>query len=247
MGYYDDIYLKRLNRYGYNFQERIQNRREENFDRQLFKSIYYVTFDFNGETCEGELTHFKEDETRILQYLLTKVSVEIPGGTILEFYGTETTEPERYMVYYDENYKAKGYNKYIMLKMTHYITWEKNHRVYSSWAYMYGQENNMLKDELKSRSRNHTIYDENMKSSFFIMPLTPDLIKDDYFEVKRNKILEPYRVTGLDRQSTDGVMFVTIDPIYEYDHSKKPEYDPESEDEKPEDFFWLNQGVEPND
>jgi hypothetical protein len=38
----------------------------------------------------------------------------------------------------------------------------------------------MLKDELKSRSRMDTLYTENLKSSFFIMPVNPNIKKDDY-------------------------------------------------------------------
>lgn len=253
MDYYNDIYLRRLNRYGTNFQERIQNRREENFTRQLQKSIYLVEFEYDGKVVQGELTHFKEDESKILQYLLTEVDVNIPGGTVLEFYNSEYANGERYMVYYDENYKAKGYNKYIMLRMTHYITWFKKGEEYHSWAYMFGQENNMLKDEIRSRSRMDTLYAENLKASFFIMPLTKDMYKDDYFEVQTKDIRESYRVTGLDRQSTDGVMFVTIDPIYFYDHSKTPEYCGDEKYSKPkkdspyfeettekDDYYWLD-------
>ena len=46
MGYYEDVYLKRLNRYGVDFQTRIQGQREENFKRQLMKSVYYVEFEY---------------------------------------------------------------------------------------------------------------------------------------------------------------------------------------------------------
>ena len=44
MGYYEDVYLKRLNHYGVDWQSRIQGQREENFRRQLMKSVYYVEF-----------------------------------------------------------------------------------------------------------------------------------------------------------------------------------------------------------
>jgi hypothetical protein len=46
---------------------------------------------------------------------------------------------------------------------------------------MYGQENNMLKDEIRSRSRMDTIYAENLKLNFFVMPASAKLKKDDYF------------------------------------------------------------------
>jgi hypothetical protein len=63
---------------------------------------------------------------------------------------------------------------------------------------MYGQEDNMLKDELKSRSRSSTLYTENLKSSFFILPTTEYIRKDDYLEIGEGKLKEAYRVTGYD-------------------------------------------------
>ena len=42
MGYYEDVYLKRLNHYGVDWQSRIQGQREENFRLQQMKSVYYA-------------------------------------------------------------------------------------------------------------------------------------------------------------------------------------------------------------
>jgi len=150
------------------------------------------------------------------------------------------------MIYWKEDIEASGYNKYVVLKMSHYITWWDNDIEYHSWAYMYGQENNMLKDELKSRSRMDTIYGENLKASFFILPFNRHLVKDNYFEVSRNGVIEAYRVTGMDRQSTEGVMFVTIDPIYKYDHTRRIKYNGTEEYTSPvseetntaDDYYW---------
>ena len=67
MGYYEDVYLKRLNRYGIDFQSRIQGQREENFKRQLMKSVYYVEFDYEGKIREGELTPMRQNETKTMR------------------------------------------------------------------------------------------------------------------------------------------------------------------------------------
>jgi hypothetical protein len=57
----------------------------------------------------------------------------------------------------------------------------------------------MLKDEIRSRSRMDTIYSENLKLSFMVIPTNGDLRKDDYFEIGEDNLLEAYRVTGYDR------------------------------------------------
>ena len=239
MGYFEDIYKKRVNRYGLDYQSRIQREREELFDLYLLKTIYRVDFLFEDEEVAGSLEKYKQDETQTLQYLLTKTSVNMPNGTILMIPDKDKIK-KPWLVYYLEDIKASGYNRYIVLKMTHYLTWTaRDGSQQESWAYMYGQEDNMLKDEIRSRSRMDTIYAENLKMSFFVMPTTPKIKKDDYLEIGTGELKEQYRVTGYDIQSTPGVEYVTVDPTYEYDLTPAPQQQPgDSENE----FFWLNGG-----
>ena len=239
MGYFEDIYKKRVNRYGLDYQSRIQREREELFDLYLLKTIYRVDFLFEDEEVAGSLEKYKQDETQTLQYLLTKTNVNIPNGTILMIPDKDKIK-KPWLVYYLEDIKASGYNRYIVLKMTHYLTWTaRDGSQQESWAYMYGQEDNMLKDEIRSRSRMDAIYAENLKMSFFVMPTTPKIKKDDYLEIGTGELKEQYRVTGYDIQSTPGVEYVTVDPTYEYDLTPAPQQQPgDSED----DFFWLNGG-----
>lgn len=237
MSYFEDIYLKRLNRYGLNYQSRIQTQREKSFEQLLTKSVYRVDFEYNGEQ-PGLLERYKQDETETRAYLLTRVSLNIPNGTIL-YLPNKDLELVPWMIYWLENIKASGYNRYVILKMTHTITWQRGKEEFSTLAYFYGQEDNMLKDEIRSRSRMDTIYAENLKLSFMVIPTNGDLKKDDYFEIGEGDLMEAYRVTGYDRQSTPGVEYVSIDPIYLYDHSLPPKQKPE---DNPNDFYWLNGG-----
>lgn len=247
MGYYEDAYLARLNRYGNNYQERVLSQRRESFRRRLQKSVYRIDLplsDSNGNPIPATFERYKQNHTKIFRYLLTEYDVTIPGGTIMmlpdpigllrdgeitypEYSGSaplvEDVEDNRrpWMVFYLEDTGAKGYNRYVMLKMTHFLEWkDRSGADRSSYAYMYGQEDNMLKDEIRSRSRMDTIYGENLKMSFFVMPANEYIRKDDYFIIdkdKNNKCLtEYYIVTGYDIQSQDGVEYVTIDPVYEY-------------------------------
>lgn len=236
---YIPIYKLRINRYGRNYQERLQNQREKLFDLYLQKSVYQISFVYDGKEEVGSFEKYKQDETETLHYLLTHTDLEIPNGTILELPNSKD-EYEPWMVYYLERIKASGYNRYIMLRMTHFLTWtSREGKVCTSWAYMYGQEDNMLKDELRSRSRMDTLYAEPLKMSFFIMPTTPDLRKDDYFIIGEKPLQEYYRVGGYDIQSSPGVEYVSIDPVYEFDLTPAPEKTPSDSDE---DFYWLEGG-----
>lgn len=236
---YYDIYLKRLNRYGNDYQTRTQNKRERDFENYLLKSVYRIEFEYDTKINPATFERYKQDETETLHYLLTRVDVNIPNGTVLML-PNKDDELKPWMVYYLEAIKASGYNRYVVLKMTHFLNWkdrEGNSR--SSWAYMYGQEDNMLKDELQSRSRSDARYTENLKGSFFVLPTNEYLRKDDYLEVGEGALKEGYRVTGYDINSTPGVEYVTVDPIYLYDNSPAPE---KQEGDNEEDYFWLEGG-----
>ena len=220
---YYDIYLKRLNRYGNDYQTRTQNKRERDFENYLLKSVYRIEFEYDTKINPATFERYKQDETETLHYLLTRVDVNIPNGTVLML-PNKDDELKPWMVYYLEAIKASGYNRYVVLKMTHFLNWkdrEGNSR--SSWAYMYGQEDNMLKDELQSRSRSDARYTENLKGSFFVLPTNEYLRKDDYLEVGEGALKEGYRVTGYDIQSTPGVEYVSVDPVYLRDHTPAPE------------------------
>lgn len=239
MSYYEDVYLKRLNRYGYDYQSRIQGQRERVFEDKLLRSVYRVNFEYEGEIHPATLERYKQDETELMQYLLTRVSLNIPNGTILMIPDKNDCE-QPWMIYWLESIKASGYNRYIVLKMTHYITWkDRNGNTRTSWCYMYGQEDNMLKDELRSRSRMDTLYTENLKMSFFVMPTNEFIRRDDYLEIGEGALKEAYRVTGYDIQSTSGVEYVTVDPVYLRDSTDAPS---RKEDDNSEDFYWLEGG-----
>lgn len=239
MSYYD-IYNLRLNRYGNDYLSRMQNKREKEFNQYLAKTVYKVNFTFDNEEQVGSLEKYKQDDTRTLQYLLTNVHLNIPNGTILEIPDKDKISVP-WMVYYLERIEASGYNRYILLRMTHLLSWTaRDGSNCTSWAYMYGQEDNMLKDEIRSRSRMDTLYGENLKSSFFVMPTTPLIRKDDYIVVGEGPLQEYYVVTGYDIQSSEGVEYVTVDPQYERDLTPAPT---PAQGDDPASFFWLNGGT----
>ena len=112
---YFNIYKKRANRYGEDYQSRVQGQREKTFDLYLQKSIYLVEFDFNKERVEGSFERYKQDETETLHYLLTRTSVKIPAGTILMI-PNKDGEEKPWMVYYLENIKVRSHGHICMVK-----------------------------------------------------------------------------------------------------------------------------------
>ena len=234
--YYEDVYLKRLNRYGTDYQSRVQAQREREFEGKLLKSIYRVDFEYDGETHPATLERFKQDETELAQYLLTRVSLNLPNGTILMIPDKDLVL-QPWLVYWLESIKASGYNRYIVLKMTHQITWrDRDESMQTSWCYLHGSGDSALKETLKTVG---AVYAEDDNSRFVIMPLNEHIKKEDYIEVGEGKLKEAYRVTGYDIHSTPGVEYVTLNPMYIKDQTPVPEAKP---GDQSEDYYWLNGG-----
>ena len=236
MSYYEDVYLKRLNRYGNDYQSRVQGQREREFEGKLLKSIYRVDFEYDGKTHPATLERFKQDETELTQYLLTRVSLNLPNGTILMIPDKDLVL-QPWLVYWLESIKASGYNRYIVLRMTHQITWrDRDKNEQTSWCYLHGSGDSALKETLKAVG---AMYAEDDNSRFVIMPLNENIRKEDYIEVGEGKLKEAYRVTGYDIHSTPGVEYVTLNPMYIKDQTPVPEAKPGDKDE---DYYWLNGG-----
>ena len=236
MSYYEDVYLKRLNRYGTDYQSRVQAQREREFEEKLLKSIYRVEFEYDQQEHPATLERYKQDETELMQYLLTRVSLNLPNGTILMI-PDKDLNPQPWMVFWIESIKASGYNRYIVLKMTHQITWrDRDKNDHTTWCYFHGSGDSALKETLKGAG---AIYIEDSNNRFVVMPTNEDLHKDDYMEIGEGKLKQAYRVTGYDIHSTPGVEYVSVDPMYIKDSTPAPEKKPE---DSAEDYYWLNGG-----
>ena len=236
MSYYEDVYLKRLNRYGTDYQSRVQAQREREFEGKLLKSVYRVEFEYDNETHPATLERYKQDETELMQYLLTRVSLNLPNGTILMI-PDKDLELRPWMVFWMESIKASGYNRYIVLKMTHYITWrDRNKNEQQTWCYFHGSGDSAIKETIKASG---AVYVEDSNVRFAVMPVNENLRKDDYMEIGEGNLKEGYRVTGYDIHSTQGVEYVSLDPMYIRDSTPAPE---KTDKDNSEDYYWLNGG-----
>ena len=240
---YMDIYLKRVNRYGEDYQTRTQGRREEDFQYLLQKSVYRVEFYYANEMHPGVFTPYSQNETKTLHYLLTNRNLDIPAGTVLELPEKTNSNDvffeqpmQKWMIWYKEEIVASGYNKYIMLRLTHEITWTGRDGIERTiQAYFYGPESG-LRDSLKSSS-SQSVYLEDQVDRLFITSANEYINKDDYFKLSQGKMPNKgYVVTGYNFDSTLGVEYVTVDPVYLRDESVPPI------DDGTDDFYWLRGG-----
>ena len=235
---YIDVYRKRLNRYGLNYQSRIQGQRERNFDDYLLKSIYRVDFWYDDTFTPATLERYKQDYTETQCYLLTRREVKIPNGTILMIEGADSgVKP--WMVWWLEEREASGYNTYVVLKMTHLLTWRGvDGQEHEQWAYFSGPGTSAISDSVKS-AVNEAIYKQNDNLHTFITSYNKDISRETYFEVGYKETTSGYVVTELDVNSTPGVVYVSVDPSYTRD---KTEITIPKSEKNSADYFWLQGG-----
>lgn len=235
--YYETVYQRRLNRYGLDYQSRIQNQRERNFDNYLYKTIYRVEFEFDKGIHFGSLERYKQDYSETQGYLLTKRDVNIPNGTVLMIQN-ESGPAKPWMVWWLELDESSGYNRYVVLKMTHYLKWKNGENEVGQWAYFYGPGAATISGVTRTAT-DKPIYSENNNLHTFITTQNETISRGLYFEVTQGNITQGYVVTGLDINSTPGVNYVTVDPVPTRDIVVTPE---KTAEDKSEDFFWLQGG-----
>ena len=84
MGYYSNVYLRRVNRFGTTLQERIVNKKEYDFHNFVKKSPHKVTVFIDDYSYEGVLQTKEYNEIETIDYFLTYKSIKVPTGSILK-------------------------------------------------------------------------------------------------------------------------------------------------------------------
>jgi hypothetical protein len=146
-----------------------------------------------------------------------------------------TSKP--WMVWWKEEIEASGYNKYVVLKMTHLLTWRDFDNVsHEQWASFSGTGKVAINDVTKSAT-NEAVYKENNILNVFITPYNENLKKDAYIKVPYKETISAYVISELDVNSTPGVAYVTVDPSYIRDEATESNGKSQSAAD-----FWFNGG-----
>lgn len=237
--YYTDIYSKRLNRYGSDYQSRIEGIRAKEFEDFLLKSPNRVDFEFQGTMTAAVLEQYKQDYSETQGYLLTKKDVNLPNGTIISF-ATKDGEQHYWMVWWLEQIKTSGYHRYIILKMNYQLEWLEDGTTKTQWAYFSSTGIKTIRDSVVEGFK-EARFMENNNLYMFITPYQDAFVKDLYIETPNGKQRNSYRVVQFDHQSTDGVSYLSVEEVAKRVFAPDPVKKPTDDDE---DFFWLNGGIE---
>lgn len=234
--YYTNIYNKRLNRYGSDFQSRIEGQRAKEFEDFLLKSPNRVDFQYDGEKVAGVLEQYKQDYSETQGYLLTTKEIELPSGTIIEL-TDKKWQTTRWMVWWLEQIKTSGYHRYVILRMNYYLEWLDDIRK-GQWGYLSTPGTRTIRDAAVEGSAGMRFF-ENNNLMMFITPYQEIFERDTYIEVKNGEKISAYRVVEFDNQATPGVSYLTVESIPQKDMTPAPK---KAENDEETDFFWLNGG-----
>ena len=144
-----------------------------------------------------------------------------------------------WMVWWLERIESSGYNKYVVLKMTHLLKWNVGNKICEQWAYFSGPGTAAITDAVRTAS-GKPLYSENNNLHTFVTTQNETINRDLYFEVTQGNITQGYVVTEFDINSTPGVNYVTVDPV---PLRGKEEVVEPKETDKEEEFFWLQGGI----
>lgn len=206
---YWEVYQKRLGRYGNTTQERIKNQRILLFEKYKQQSVYQIPFKDGTAVFEP----YKQNETKTIMALLTDLDVKLDNGELYDLPNVDG-DVDKWMVFYEDKNHARGYNKYYMLKMTHIIHF--NGEVDGCWAYYFGNMSAVIQDLLKLQDK-LGIYEELDKNEHLILPAR-EVKKDDYVSI--NDSDEVFLVTGFDKSSVPGVIYVSINQTFKREKQK---------------------------
>lgn len=206
MGYYDDIYQIRMNRYGSNPKDRLEGQRRANFEKFLRQSPHMVIFSYKDVAIEGVLEPKDQDNTQTIMNLLVRTTQHFKIGDII------TINEKQFLVYYWTERQDSGYNKYAVMKLTHTLEWKDAQGMdFTSLAYMYGPQTGM-KPSNASSSPSSALYFENANLHTSVIPYHSSIEIGTYITVAVQDIEQHFTVSGFDAVSTPGVQFVTLDP-----------------------------------
>lgn len=213
MGYYDEVYLKRMNREGYTRQERIMTRKELEFDQLFLRDTQYQALIclVNHEPAHTVVSlqpHKYNESQQIANMLVSRNSDPLKTGDILRIKQkiADTEYNKTWLILFKEDNIGKGYQSYklICLDSIINITNEYGDTLYTIPVKLVNASATFVQDYFMYGTQN--AYREPAHNLRFITQYQDFLAKDVYFNFKD----KGWQITGIDNISIDNVAYVSI-------------------------------------
>lgn len=215
MGYYTDVYLRKLNRFGNNLQERIVNKKEYDFNNFVKKSPNRVVVYDQDKKFEGVLQSKTYNEIETVDYFLTYKSINISSGTILKIIDIKDKDKSTYwIVICKDNFVSSGYDRYTVIKLDREIRWITDE------GYLFKALVHISGAGANARDKRITSSYKIVKESVSYLPTqTLTITMKDNPQIKRGIRInikdKIWKISGVENISNDGVCYVTLEQDYE--------------------------------
>lgn len=214
MSYFENVYLKRMNKEGVTQQERVKTRKEKEFDMLFLKkteyqaNIYQINEEESDVICS--LQPNKWNETNLISNLLiSTAATPLKTGDILRIFQKikEVEYDKIWLVIFCEENIAKGYQSYklICLDSEINITNEYGDTMYSVPVKFVNASAALVKDYF-SFTQVINGYREPQREIRCITRDFDFLKKDTYFKYKE----KGFEISGIDDISIDNVAYISL-------------------------------------
>ena len=214
MSYFDEVYLKRINKDGTNRQDRIKTKKEKEFDRLFLRDTEYLVtlYGINGEgvSIKGSLQPNKWNESNLIGNLLISTSVApLQTGDLLNIRQQikDKVIDKLWIVLFVEENLTKGYQlfKIICLDEDLNVIDEYGNSLYSVPCKYVNASQSFMQDTI-IKNAHELGYREPFTTRIIITKDSPELKKGSYFNFKDRG----WEIVGKDNISINNVAYLYI-------------------------------------
>lgn len=210
MAYFDEVYLKRVNRHGTTIQDRVQNRKEHDFEAFKEKSVNKVDVYVDSNIFDGVLQTKKSSEDEIIDYLLVNKKFVWPDGTIITTQEvTGKRVKKNWLTFHLDDFVSVGYNRYQIVLLDREISWLEDGKIKTSPIKLVGSKNGSITSKFTIDFSVAARYVPN-KVLNMVIPSQSGLKKNTRIKIAD----EVWKVSGIDKISVPGVSYVTLEEDY---------------------------------
>lgn len=214
MSYFEDVYLKRMNKEGTTQQERVKTRKEKEFDMLFLKkteyqaNIYQINEEESNIICSLQPNKWNESQL-ISNLLISTAAAPLKTGDILKVFQKikEVEYDKIWLVIFCEENITKGYQSYKIICLDNKISISNEYgdTMYNIPVKFVNASAALVKDYFSFTQMNDG-YREPQREIRCITRDFDFLKKDIYFEYKK----KGFEISGIDNISINNVAYISL-------------------------------------
>ena len=213
MSYFEDVYLKRMNKEGTTIQERVKTRKENEFDRLFLQKTKYqaAIYQLNDDPVEilSSLQPNKWNQDKIVSNLLVSTHCQKfkAGDIVRTFQKNKEIELDKiWLVMFVNEDITHGYQKYEVIELDETINYcdEYGETIEVIPVKFVSETSVYVQDKFNSYGA--VSYREPLAHRKFITRDYDFLKKELYFDYKDRG----WEIAGIDNLSIEGVAYISI-------------------------------------